>query len=79
MRLNHYLSTRGVTAEDFAKKIGASRAAVYKWRQHQRIPRPAMVKKIRQATRGKVREDDWYGNYKREQKTVVRRGRRSDY
>ena len=60
MTLDHFLRVRGITSRDFAKQINVTIHAVNKWRRRARLPRIETVKKIMQATKGRVRPNDWY-------------------
>lgn len=75
MKLDHYLTMRNETSEDFAKRIGASKHAVIKWRQHKRVPRPEMMATIARATSWAVRVEDWI-SYKMKPKAPSLKERR---
>jgi len=61
MTLNAYLLKRGITSEQFAKKVRVSLSSVNKWRMKgYRIPRAAMIRKIEKTTKGSVTLKDWY-------------------
>jgi DNA-binding transcriptional regulator YdaS (Cro superfamily) len=59
MRLDEYLTTSNLTNAEFAKRIGVSTVAVQYWRHGQRIPRPAQMQAIREATKGEVTPNDF--------------------
>jgi len=52
---------QSLTDLQLAQKIECSRSAVTMYRLGQRIPRPAMAKKIAQVTKGSVTPNDFYG------------------
>ncbi len=60
MQLDAYLRENDLTDESFARRLGpgVSAWAVRKWRYGQRVPRPALQRRIRDATDGKVTSND---------------------
>ena len=60
MTLEAYLKRTATSTREFADKLGTSVHAVRKWRQRTRIPRAAMLAKIKKATKGEVSAADWY-------------------
>lgn len=61
MQLDAFIRDRSLTDESFAQLIGddVSEWAVRKWRYGQRIPRPAMQRRIARATEGRVTPNDF--------------------
>jgi transcriptional regulator with XRE-family HTH domain len=59
MKLNAYLEKWG-NASEFARALGVSHTAVYRWRNGKAIPRKALLLRIFAVTRGKVRSADFY-------------------
>ncbi|MBZ9939173.1 hypothetical protein LB518_22945 [Mesorhizobium sp. BR1-1-16] len=60
MKLIDYLRSNRISNEEFGLKIGASAAAVRKWRYGERIPRPEQMARITAETNGDVRAQDFY-------------------
>ncbi|WP_442907408.1 helix-turn-helix domain-containing protein [Kaistia sp. MMO-174] len=60
MKLAAYLLTHRLTNDAFGAKVGASPAAVRKWRYGERIPRPEQMSRIAAATGGEVTAADFY-------------------
>ena len=60
MTLDEHLKQTGESDETFGSKVGVSKFAVSKWRRGERVPRPAMMKKIAVITVGKVGFSSWY-------------------
>lgn len=60
MKLSRYLTKHHIRSEDFANRIGMSVSSVEKYRRGVKIPRPDVVSRIRKATRGRVKAQDWY-------------------
>lgn len=65
MNLRDYMDRNKITADDMAKRLGASVHAVHKWYYGQRIPRPAQMRAIAAETFGAVTPADLV-NAKRE-------------
>ena len=59
MTLREYLLKKKMKPGDFADTIGASRGGVLKWISGERFPRPAMLRKIKANTNGKVTANDF--------------------
>jgi DNA-binding transcriptional regulator YdaS (Cro superfamily) len=59
MKLLDYLKKQNIADHAFAETVGRSRSAVRKWMYGQRIPRPAEMLAIKEATDGKVTADDF--------------------
>ena len=59
MDLSQHLKCTGETPASFAKRIGCSTQAVYRYIKGQRIPRPAMMRKIMDAANGAVTPTDF--------------------
>jgi transcriptional regulator with XRE-family HTH domain len=60
MKLSDFLEANKLKPADFAKRIGTSRACVERYVAGERVPRPAIMKKIATATRGAVGPVDFY-------------------
>ncbi len=60
MKLREYMCEEGLTAAKLAKLIGTSTAAVIRYRNGQRVPRPDVMRRIVEVTGGAVRPDDFY-------------------
>lgn len=62
MTLKAYLSSQGLTYEAFADLIGVANAATaWRYANGKRIPRPAVMRRIVEATGGAVQPADFYG------------------
>lgn len=59
MLLSKYLKNKDVA--EFAEQIGACVSSVYHWMNFVRTPRPAMARKIVEATNNRVTLKDIYG------------------
>jgi len=59
MNLRSFLSASHLTDGQFAERVGASEAAVRKWKYGERTPRPEVMVRIRTATNGAVTADDF--------------------
>lgn len=59
MNLRSFLSGSKMTDARFAEIVGASEAAVRKWKYGERTPRPEVMLRIRAATNGAVTADDF--------------------
>ena len=57
--LKAYRKARGLTMEEFARKVGVQRAAVSKWERGS-IPRPEIMRRIVEVTGGEVTAQDFY-------------------
>jgi DNA-binding transcriptional regulator YdaS (Cro superfamily) len=60
MKLHQYIKENCLTQESFGVLVGRSKWAVRKWMYGQRMPRPAEMVAIREATRGQVTPDDFF-------------------
>ena len=60
MTLEKYMKANGYTDNKFADQIGVSRVAVTLYRNGLRIPRPAVMERIVDATDGQVKPNDFY-------------------
>lgn len=58
--LSAYLRAEGLTEIDFGQRIGVTQAAVNRYRLGHRIPRPAVLRRIAEATGGIVTANDFY-------------------
>lgn len=54
MTLDHWLTSNGISAEDFGKTLGFSGQAVRYWRSGSRMPDANVVQRIVDATDGAV-------------------------
>lgn len=61
MKLRLYLIDHDMTCDAFARSIGTSSEAVRRYAAGQRVPRPAVMQKIIEATKGAVGPGDFYG------------------
>ena len=59
MKLHDYLLATKTSDEAFARLVGKSAGAVRKWRYGERVPRPVVMTRIREATNGAVTADDF--------------------
>jgi len=60
MTLRQYLQHTQQTYRDFARQIAATEHAVAHWSRGNRIPRRAMMARIKAATDGQVTPADFY-------------------
>lgn len=58
--LNDWLITTDKTDTEFARLIGVTQQAVGRYRTGQRIPRHAIMARIKRVTNGAVLETDFY-------------------
>lgn len=58
MTLAEFFKTSGMTYEQFAEAVDASRSAVGKWARFERTPRPRQMLRIETATGGQVTPSD---------------------
>jgi len=65
MKLNDWLATREteISNSEFAERIGVSRQAVWRYRLGERMPRPDVISRIREATRGAVTANDFVSEH----------------
>lgn len=59
MKLINYLSEQKMSDGDFASLVGVSSHGVRKWKYGERIPRADQMRKIAEATGGKVQPNDF--------------------
>lgn len=65
MKLAEYLDSEGLSARQFADRLGltgsprAVMTRVQRWKQGTRTPSPEMIVKITEATKRKVKVDDF--------------------
>lgn len=59
--LGRYLHENNLTLETFADRIGVSHASVSRYVAGKRLPDPAIMGRIREATDGAVQPNDFYG------------------
>ena len=60
MDLRRYLDARNIPITAFAETLGVSVQAVHRYLNGERLPRPDVMMRIKQATKGAVRPDDFY-------------------
>ena len=61
MKLSTYMEAQGLNDADMAARIGhCSAAAVDKWRRGLRVPRPEQMRRIQEATEGRVMANDFF-------------------
>lgn len=59
MRLDLYLEKHDIPVEKFADKIGVHRTSIYRFMKGLAFPRPATIRRIREATGGRVTSEDF--------------------
>lgn len=59
MKLADYFFKFRVNKAEFARKIQATRAAIYLWINGERIPRELHIKRIEKETEGRVTRSDF--------------------
>lgn len=59
MTLAEFLSKKGLSHSAFAEKIGVSQAAINRYAKGRRMPRPAILARIRKETDGIVTANDF--------------------
>ncbi len=60
MTLGEYLTTSGVSQDDFASSIGTTQATVSRYMSGKRFPSRSTIQSITLATGGAVRPEDWF-------------------
>ena len=60
MTLTEYLTEQNMTCAAFAEKIGVTTTAAWRYAHGERIPRPAIMRRIAEATGGAVTAQDFY-------------------
>jgi predicted transcriptional regulator len=60
MKLKDYLVQNKLKPSDFAGQIGVTVQTLYRYIGGERMPRPAIMEKIRQSTEGAVTAADFY-------------------
>lgn len=60
MTLEKWMKIKGYTDGQFAELIGMDRSTVNLYRHGLRMPRPAVMEKITDATAGQVKPNDFY-------------------
>lgn len=62
MKFKLYRKKRGWTQHDVAKLLGISQASAYRLEKEDRSnpPKKAIILKIKELTRNKITEKDWY-------------------
>ena len=59
MRLDWYLEKNAIPVEKFADKIGVHRTSIYRFMKGLAFPRPATLRRIKEATGGRVTAEDF--------------------
>lgn len=59
MTLAEFLSSNGLSHSAFAERVGVSQVAVTRYALGHRVPRPEVLARIREATRGAVTANDF--------------------
>lgn len=57
MKLKEWLKERGMTAAEFARRVGVNRCTVYLWLHRRKRPTYTNYLKIKEITDGKVKYD----------------------
>jgi predicted transcriptional regulator len=60
MSLSDYMSEHGITGQALAKILGVSHQAVFKWASGERVPRPLIMLRIMEVTKGQVTLESFY-------------------
>lgn len=61
MTLSDYLRCQGLSAHEFAERLGGVTASgVTKWARGDRVPRPDQIRRIHKATGGVVCPNDFF-------------------
>ncbi|TWB39707.1 helix-turn-helix domain-containing protein [Nitrospirillum pindoramense] len=63
MTLADYLQAQGLTAAEFARRIGRSRSTVGRWCAGLRHPDAAAMRAIMEETKGAVMPNDFFGSF----------------
>jgi len=61
MTLDEYLSSHEITETEFAAAIGVDQSTVNRLRKNGQVPSKPVMLRIYDATRGRVRADDFFG------------------
>ena len=59
MDLKDFLTTNGISARAFAKKLNVCHSTILNYISGKTIPRRIIMEKIKEVTYGKVREEDF--------------------
>lgn len=61
MTLNEFLQIEGITPAEFGRMLGLkSRSSVFRYLTGQRVPKPEVMKKIKELTNGKVTANSFH-------------------
>lgn len=60
MTLNEYIAQQGITASEFARRLGVSAETVRRYREGERIPRREEMQRIFEVTGGAVAPNDFF-------------------
>lgn len=60
MTLTEYMKLYAFSDQQMAGRLDCSEAAIRKWRRGERIPRPDQMRRIFEATDGKVTASDFF-------------------
>lgn len=59
--LKKYLKNNNITQKDFAELLGVDKMTLWRYVQGTRIPKPKIMQKIFELTKGEVTANDFYG------------------
>ncbi|MFG1376130.1 helix-turn-helix domain-containing protein [Xanthobacter autotrophicus] len=60
MDIATWLSQNDVSEAEFAVRIGVTRQSIWRYRSGERVPRPGVIARIREATGGQVTANDFF-------------------
>lgn len=60
MKLDQYLTSRGISRSDFGKAVGVTPVAITRYINGNRFPDKDMILRIESETSGEVAVRDWY-------------------
>jgi len=63
MKLNDFLADNGLSHTQFGERVGVSQAAISRYANGLRIPKPDVIERIEAETDGKVTAADHYAAY----------------
>jgi len=59
MKLRDWLEKEGISGNEFARRLGVAKATVSRYATDDRIPRPAILRRIHDETNGEVSAPDF--------------------
>ena len=59
--LREWLTREGVSVGEFAGRIGVHRVTMSRYLAGERLPRPHIMRRIQEATRGEITPNHWIG------------------